>query len=66
VASRASEPGFLTLTDAMYRRTYLELGALLTASACARLHTKQLLWEWGLARLADTSELVVSELVTNA
>jgi anti-sigma regulatory factor (Ser/Thr protein kinase) len=66
MAPRASEPGFLALTDAMYRCTYLELGALLTASACARLHTKQLLWEWGLARLADTSELVVSELVTNA
>ena len=66
VAPRINEPGFLALTDAMYRRTYLELGALLTAPACARLHTKQLLWEWGLARLTDTSEAVVSELVTNA
>jgi anti-sigma regulatory factor (Ser/Thr protein kinase) len=60
------EFGFLALSDAMYRRTYLELGALLTAPACARLHTKQLLWEWGLARLAEVSEAVVSELVTNA
>lgn len=50
----------------MYRRSYLELGALLTAPACARLHVKQLLWEWGLSRLAETSEVVVSELVTNA
>jgi anti-sigma regulatory factor (Ser/Thr protein kinase) len=50
----------------MYRRTYLELGALPTAPACARAHTKQLLWEWGLSRLADTSEAVLSELVTNA
>ena len=66
VAPRAAEPGFLALADAMYRRTYLEVGALLTASACARLHTKQLLWEWGLARLADSSIAVVSELVTNA
>jgi anti-sigma regulatory factor (Ser/Thr protein kinase) len=66
VASRASEPGFLALADSMYRRTYLELGALPTAPACARLHTQQLLWEWGLARLADTAEVVVSELVTNA
>lgn len=65
VASR-TEPGFLALGDAMYRRTYLELGALPTAPACARLHTKQLLWEWGLVRLADTTEAVVSELVTNA
>jgi anti-sigma regulatory factor (Ser/Thr protein kinase) len=66
VASCTTEPGFLLLSDAMYRRTYLELGALLTASACARLHTKQLLWEWGLARLAGSSVAVVSELVTNA
>jgi anti-sigma regulatory factor (Ser/Thr protein kinase) len=66
VASYTTEPGFLVLSDAMCRSTYLELGALPTAAACARLHTKQLLWEWGLARLADTAELVVSELVTNA
>jgi anti-sigma regulatory factor (Ser/Thr protein kinase) len=33
---------------------------------CARLHTRQLLWEWGLAALTDSTELVVSELVTNA
>lgn len=66
VAPRMTEPGFLALSPAMYRRTYLELGALLTAPACARLHCKQLLWEWGLAKLADTAELVVSELVTNA
>jgi anti-sigma regulatory factor (Ser/Thr protein kinase) len=66
VASRTTEPGFLALTDAMYRRTYLELAALLTAVSCARLHTRQLLWEWGLTRLADSSVAVVSELVTNA
>jgi len=67
VASRqASQPGFLALTPALYRWTYLELGALVTAPACARLHTKQLLWEWGLSRLIDSSVAVVSELVTNA
>ena len=33
---------------------------------CARLHTKHVLWEWRLEDLADTVELVVSELVTNA
>ena len=66
VASRASEPGFLALADSMYRRTYLELAALSTAPACARLHTQQLLWEWGLSRLADSSIAVVSELVANA
>jgi anti-sigma regulatory factor (Ser/Thr protein kinase) len=66
VASRATQPGFLLLSDAMYRRTHLELGALITAPACARGHTQQLLWEWGLARLTDSSVAVVSELVTNA
>jgi anti-sigma regulatory factor (Ser/Thr protein kinase) len=66
VVSRTTQPGFLQLNDAMYRRTYLELGALPTAPACARAHTQQLLWEWGLSRLADSSIAVVSELVTNA
>jgi anti-sigma regulatory factor (Ser/Thr protein kinase) len=66
VAPRGNEPGFLTLSPAMCRRTYLELGALLTAPACARAHTQQLLWEWDLSRLADSSVAVVSELVTNA
>lgn len=47
-------------------RTFLELGALPTAVPCARLHTKQVLWEWRLSALADTAELIVSELVTNA
>jgi anti-sigma regulatory factor (Ser/Thr protein kinase) len=62
---QASQPGFLPLAPALYRRTYLELGALATAPACARLHTKQLLWEWGLSRLIDSSVAVVSELLTN-
>jgi anti-sigma regulatory factor (Ser/Thr protein kinase) len=66
VAPRMNEPGFMALSPAMYRRTYLELGALSTAVPCARLHTKQLLWEWGLSKLADSSVAVVSELVTNA
>ena len=47
-------------------RSYLELGALPTAVPCARLHAKQLVWEWGLIGLAATAELLVSELVTNA
>ena len=33
---------------------------------CARLHTRHLLWEWRLAALGDSAELLVSELVTNA
>jgi len=47
-------------------RGYLELGTLPTAVPCARLHTRQLVWEWGLTGLAATTELLVSELVTNA
>ena len=47
-------------------RSYLELGALPTAVPRARLHTRRLLREWGLSELAETAELVVSEIVTNA
>ena len=47
-------------------RSYLELGALPSAVSCARLHTRQLLWEWHLTTLADDAELMVSELTTNA
>jgi anti-sigma regulatory factor (Ser/Thr protein kinase) len=46
--------------------SYLELGALPTAVPCARLHTRHVLWEWGLTGLVPDSELLVSELVTNA
>jgi anti-sigma regulatory factor (Ser/Thr protein kinase) len=44
----------------------LELGALPGAVPCARLHTRQVLWEWGLAHLRDDAELLIAELVTNA
>lgn len=47
-------------------RSHLELGALPGAVPCARLHTRQVLWEWSLDALADNAELVVSELFTNA
>lgn len=47
-------------------RSYLELGALPTAVSCARLHVRQILWEWRLDALTDTLELLTSELVTNA
>lgn len=43
----------------------LWLGALPGAVPCARLHAKHVLSEWGLDDLADTVELLVSELVTN-
>jgi anti-sigma regulatory factor (Ser/Thr protein kinase) len=44
----------------------LPLGALPTAPGCGRAWTRQVLREWGLDRLADDCELLVSELTTNA
>lgn len=45
---------------------FLELGALPGAVPSARLHTRQILWEWALAALSENAEHVVSELTTNA
>ena len=45
---------------------FLELGALPGAVPCARLHARQVIWEWGLTAMADSVEILVSELVTNA
>jgi anti-sigma regulatory factor (Ser/Thr protein kinase) len=45
---------------------FLEFGALSGSVPCARYHARQILWEWGLARLSESVELVVSELITNA
>jgi anti-sigma regulatory factor (Ser/Thr protein kinase) len=47
-------------------RSFLPLGALPGAVPCARLHARQLMWEWGLAESSDDVELLTSELVTNA
>ena len=44
----------------------LDLGPLPSAVPCARLHTRHILWEWGLQQLTDQAELIVSELITNA
>ena len=54
----------VALTDWPFQ-SCLELGALPSAVPCARLHSRQVLWEWGLRALADSVELIVSELVTN-
>jgi hypothetical protein len=45
-------------------RSVLIVAALPTATPCARLHARSIACEWGLGELADTIELVVSELVT--
>lgn len=48
------------------KESELVLGALPSAVPCARLHAKAVLHEWGLGHLAETFELIVSEIVTNA
>ncbi|HEX3958352.1 MAG TPA: ATP-binding protein [Trebonia sp.] len=47
-------------------QTHLSLAALPTAPACARGHVRSVVREWGRPELADTAELLASELVTNA
>lgn len=56
-----------TALPAEWRLTsFVELGALPGAVPCARLHARQVVWEWGLGALTGTVELVASELVTNS
>ena len=47
-------------------RSYLELPALPASVRSARLHARNILHEWHMAALADTVELLVSEIITNA
>jgi anti-sigma regulatory factor (Ser/Thr protein kinase) len=51
---------------AFHHMSTLELGSLPTAIACARLHARNVLMEWELRDLIDDTELIVSELMTNA
>jgi hypothetical protein len=44
---------------------FIEFGPLPGAVPCARLHSRQLMWEW-VTRFSESVELLVSELVTNA
>ena len=64
-------PPFITwqghgMSDRWPLHDFLELGALLGAVPCARLHARQVLWEWGIRDLGDSAELLVTELITNA
>jgi anti-sigma regulatory factor (Ser/Thr protein kinase) len=47
-------------------QSYLELGALPGAVPSTRLHARLVVAEWGLPELAETIELIASELATNA
>jgi anti-sigma regulatory factor (Ser/Thr protein kinase) len=53
-------------TSSATLQTDLKLAAIATAPSCARGHVRAVAYEWGLPELADTAELVTSELVTNA
>jgi anti-sigma regulatory factor (Ser/Thr protein kinase) len=46
--------------------SHIELRALPGSVRIARLHAKTILRRWCLGSLADTAELVVSEIITNA
>src|ERR1700735_5386910 len=43
-------------------RDFLEYGALPSAVPSARLHARQIAWEWGLPALSENVGLLVSEL----
>lgn len=62
----ASTKGPWAATTCWPLSSSLALGALPTAPSCARLHASAVLHEWDLVGLAETVELIVSELVTNA
>jgi anti-sigma regulatory factor (Ser/Thr protein kinase) len=47
-------------------QTRLELAAHATVPGVVRGHVRAVAGEWGLARLADTAELLASEIATNA
>src|SRR5260370_357165 len=62
----ASQFQRMSMWDEWPRQSFLELGSLPGAVPCARLHARQLLWEWKQSELSEVVELLVSELVTNA
>ena len=64
-AFQASRPRVLP-REPWPRRNHLALDVLPGSVPRARLHSKQMLRKWGLAQLSESSELIVSEIVTNA
>ena len=64
--ARRSCPGPPAQVPSRPPHAVLDLGAVPTAPRCARAWTREILWEWGVAELADAAELVASELVTNS
>ena len=71
VARRSAEPALqphpeLACTHEWPLRSYRELRALPASVRSARLHARRVLREWRLEAFAETVELLVSELTTNA
>jgi len=65
--SRAADVARVALFAAGWpHRAFLGLAALPSAVPRARQHTRQVLWEWGLADFSENTELLVAELTTNA
>jgi len=74
-AGRGGEPprgaaehgsGAGTASEGWVLESSLTFAALPTAPACGRGHVRLVAHEWGLPGLADTAELLASELVTNS
>jgi Histidine kinase-like ATPase domain len=55
-----------SMADEWPLQDFIEFGALPGAVPCARLRTRNLLWEWRLTKFSERAELIVSELFTNA
>ena len=58
--------GPMKATAVWPRQSVLEMEALPEAVPSARSHVRFVVREWGLPELAETVELIVSELVTNS
>lgn len=65
ISRSAADRGY-EMTDQWPLQSFLEFGPLPSAVSCARLHVRQLLWEWNLTSFGEAAEIIVSELLTNA
>jgi anti-sigma regulatory factor (Ser/Thr protein kinase) len=66
LASAEHRSGAGTASQPWPVHSHLPFAALPLAVSCARLHVRWMCLEWGLGSIADTAELLVSELMTNA
>jgi anti-sigma regulatory factor (Ser/Thr protein kinase) len=66
LASAEHRSGAGTASQHWPVHSHLPFAALPSAVSCARLHARSMALEWGLGHLADTAELLTSELMTNA